>query len=165
MSDRPIYIYVATYSDAAAAEADYEMLLDQHAAELVGAYDVALVTRDTEGKLHVDKHEKPRQLGECKGLAVGALVAVVRGTVDAGAAIGGVGIYLENRMSHETAKELGEMLEDGQAALVVIGESRVQEQLDKLLTRAVKTTEKEIEADSMEFKRELEKAEKRLAVH
>jgi uncharacterized membrane protein len=165
MGERPIYIYAATYSDAAVAEGDYDMLLDRHADALVGAYDVALVARDTQGKLRVEKHEKARQLGVWKGLAVGALVDVVRGTVDAGAALGGVGTYLEDRMSHETAEELGEMLEDGQAALVVIGEARVQEQLDKLLTRAVKTTEKEIEADSIEFQRELEKAEKRYAVH
>jgi hypothetical protein len=57
-------------------------------------------------------------------------------------------------------KELGELLGEGQASLVVIGESRLEEQLNKWLTRAEKTIEKEIDADSKEFKKELEEAEK-----
>ena len=66
-------------------------------------------------------------------------------------------------MSRGDAKELGDLLESGQAALIVIGESRVEEQLDKALTRAEKSIEKEIDADSKEFKRELEEAEKESA--
>jgi hypothetical protein len=45
MSDRPIFIYAATYADPASAEADYEILLELHAEKLVGTYDVALVTK------------------------------------------------------------------------------------------------------------------------
>ena len=56
-----------------------------------------------------------------------------------------------------------ELLEGGEAALIVIGESRIEEQLDKVLTRAEKTLEKEIDADNKEFKRELEQAEKEAA--
>ncbi len=42
MSDRPVFIYAATYADRAGAEADYDALLELHAAKLVGTYDVAL---------------------------------------------------------------------------------------------------------------------------
>ena len=55
-------------------------------------------------------------------------------------------------------------MDDGQSAVVVIGESRVQEQLDKALTRAEKSTEKEIDADSKEFEQELKEAEKKETV-
>jgi hypothetical protein len=41
MSDRPVFIYAATYADRADAFADYESLLDLHAAKLIGRYDVA----------------------------------------------------------------------------------------------------------------------------
>jgi hypothetical protein len=67
-------------------------------------------------------------------------------------------------MSSDTAKELGDLLERGQAALIVIGESRLEEQLNNWLTRAEKSVEKEIQADSTEFKKELEQAEKEMAV-
>lgn len=63
MSDKPVFIYAATYSNPADAEADYVGLLELHAAKLVGTYDVAFVTKDDDGKVHVRKHEKPTQHG------------------------------------------------------------------------------------------------------
>ena len=63
-------------------------------------------------------------------------------------------------MSRGDMKELGDLVDTGQAALVIIGESRVGEQLDKALTRALKTIEKQTEADSKEFERELRQAER-----
>ena len=53
---------------------DYDALLELHAAELVGSYDVALMYKDDDGKVHVKKHEKPTQHGAWSGAAVGALV-------------------------------------------------------------------------------------------
>ena len=59
-------------------------------------------------------------------------------------------------MSRSDAKEFGDYLDEGQAALIVIGKSRVQEQLDKALTRAQKSEEREIDADAKELKKELD---------
>ena len=42
----------------------------------------------------------------------------------------------------------------------MIGESRVGEQLDKALTHAQKSVEKEVDADSKDFQRDLEAAVK-----
>jgi hypothetical protein len=61
MSENPVFIYAAVYSDLIGAEADYETLLDLHAADLIGTYDVALIDKDEAGKVHVLKHEKPTQ--------------------------------------------------------------------------------------------------------
>ena len=165
MSDRPVFIYAATYSNRGDALADYDGLLELHAAKLVGTYDVAVISKDDAGKVHVEKHEKPTQHGAWGGIAVGALVGVlfppsVLGAAAAGGVLGGVGGHLKKGMSRGDAKEFGELLDEGQAALIVIGESRVEEQLDKVLARAEKSLEKEIEADNKEFKRELERAEK-----
>ena len=165
MSDRPVFIYAATYGDRTDAFADYDTLLDLHADKLIGTYDVALVTKDADGKIHVEKHEKPTQHGAWGGIAVGAVVGVlfppsIIGAAAVGGIVGGVGGHLRKGISRGDAKELGELLEGGEAALIVIGESRVEEQLDKALTRAEKSIEKEIDADNKEFKRELEEAEK-----
>jgi uncharacterized membrane protein len=165
MSDRPVFIYAATYGDSDDAYADYENLLELHAEKLVGTYDVALVTKDADGKVHVKKHEKPTQHGAWGGIAVGAVVGIlfppsVIGAAAVGGVVGALGGHLRKGMSRGDAHELGELLEDGQAALIVIGESRLEEQLDKALTRAEKTIEKEIDADRDEFKRELDEAEK-----
>ena len=161
MSDRPVFIYAATYADRTDAFADYEGLLDLHAAKLVGTYDVALIVKDDDGKVHVSKHEKPTQHGAWGGIAVGAVVGILFPPSVIGAAV--VGGHLRKGMSRGDAKELGELLDGGEAALIVIGESRVEEELDKALTHAEKSIEKEIDADSKEFKRELEQAEKEAA--
>jgi uncharacterized membrane protein len=168
MSDRPVFIYAAVYGGRDDAMADYDVLLDLHEAKLVGTYDVAVISKDADGKVHVEKHEKPTQHGAWGGIAVGALVGVlfppsVIGAAAVGGAVGGVGGHLRKGMSRGDMKELGELLEGGQAALIVIGESRVEEELDKALTRAEKSIEKEIDADSKDFKRDLEEAEKETA--
>jgi uncharacterized membrane protein len=168
MSDRPVFIYAATYANREDAFADYEALLELHAAKLIGTYDVALIAKDADGKVHVHKHEKPTQHGAWGGIAVGAVAGIlfppsILGAALVGGVVGGVGGHLRKGLSRGDAKELGELLEGGEAALIVIGESRIEEQLDKLLTRAQKTLEKEIDADNREFKRELEQAEKEAA--
>ena len=161
MSENPVFVYAAVYADRALADADYETLLDLHSAALVGSYDVALMYKDDEGKVHVTKHEKPTQHGAWTGAAVGALVGVIFppsiiGAAVVGAAAGGGIGHVLGGMSRSDARELGEHLDEGQAALIVIGKSRVQEQLDKALTRAQKSEEREIEADSKELEKELE---------
>ncbi len=168
MSDKPVFIYAATYADAVGAEADYDTLLELHAAKLVGTYDVALVTKDADGKVHVKKHEKPTQHGAWGGIAVGAAVGVLAAPAVVPAAllggiIGGFGGHFKKGIARDDAKELGDLIDAGQATLLVIGESRVEEQFDKILTRAEKTIEKEIDVDNKEFKRELDEAEKELA--
>ena len=159
--DNPVFVYAAVYADRDDADADYDTLLDLHSADLVGTYDVALVYKDDESKVHVTKHEKPTQHGAWTGAAVGALVGIIFPPSIIGAAIvgaaagGGIG-HAMGGMSRSDAKELGDYLDTGQAALVVIGESRLQEQLDKALTHAEKSQEKEINADGKELAKELD---------
>ena len=160
MSDNPVFVYAAVYADRDDADADYDTLLDLHSADLVGTYDVALVYKDDEGKVHVTKHEKPTQHGAWTGAAVGALVGIIfppsiLGAALVGAAAGGGIGHAMGGMSRSDAKELGDYLDSGQAALVVIGESRLQEQLDKALTHAEKSQEKEIDADGKALAKEL----------
>lgn len=164
MSDNPVFVYAAAYSDPQDAEADYETLLELHAADLVGTYDVALVSKDDEGKVHVMKHEKPTQHGAWTGVAVGAVVGIlfppsIIGTAVVGGVGGGVLGHIFHGMSRHDAKELGELLDDGQAALIVIGKSRLQEQLNKALARAQKSTERELTANADELERELRAAQ------
>jgi uncharacterized membrane protein len=168
MGDGPIFIYAATYSGTEDAWADYDILLELHADKLVGTYDAAVIDKDAEGKVHVHKHEKATQHGAWGGIAVGALVGVLfppslLGAAAVGGVVGGLGGHFRKGMSREDAKEFGETLERGEAALVVIGESRVEEQLDKALAHAEKSIEKEVAVERKGFEAELEAAEAELA--
>ena len=114
MSD-DVFVYAAVYADRADADADYDTLLDLHSADLVGTYDVALMYRDEDGKVHVTKHEKPTQHGAWTGAAVGALVGIIFppsliGAAVVGAAAGGGIGHALGGMSRSDAKELGEQL-------------------------------------------------------
>jgi uncharacterized membrane protein len=173
MSKRAVFIYAATYADEAHALADYDALLDLHEIRRVVTYDVAVITKDADGKVHVQKHEKPTQHGAWGGVLVGALVGVlfppamvgvatVGGAAAIGGVVGGLGGHFREGMSRGDAKELGDLLDAGQAALIVIGDSGAKDELDKTLTRAEKSVEKEIEADHKELKRALEETEKQL---
>lgn len=62
MSDRPVFIYAATYGNRDDALADYDTLADLHEAKPVATYDVAVISKDAEGKVHVEKHEKPTSM-------------------------------------------------------------------------------------------------------
>jgi uncharacterized membrane protein len=168
MSDNPVFVYAATYASKDEAEADYDVLLELHADELVGTYDVAIINKDEKGKVHVHKHEKPTQHGAWGGIAVGALCGVLfpgafLGLTAAGGLIGGLGGHFSKGLSRGDMKELGDKLLDGEAALIVIGKSKVGEQLDKALTRADKSIQKEVDADSKDFEKALDEARKELA--
>jgi uncharacterized membrane protein len=168
MSDRPIFIYAATYASTEGAWADYDVLLELHAEKLVGTYDVAVINKDEDGKVHVHKHEKATQHGAWGGAAVGALCGVlfpagVIGAAAVGGVAGGLGGHFRKGLSRGDMKELGDLLDAGEAALIVIGKSRVKEQLDKALTRYEDSIDEEVDTDSKDFERDLEEAENELA--
>ena len=165
MADRPVFLYAATYDDVADAEADYEAVFDLHALGAIGTFDSAVIRKDEDGKVHVTKTEKPTQHGAWTGAGVGALVGLVFppaliGSAVVGATAGGVIGHLRGGVSRGDLKELGDQLEAGNAAVIVIGESKLEEQLEKAMERADELIAQEIEADADELEREIEAAAK-----
>jgi uncharacterized membrane protein len=164
MSDRPVFLYVAAYDRVPDAEADFEAVLDLHAVGAIGTFDAAVVEKSADGEVHVHKTEKPTQHGAWTGIGVGALVGIlfppsIIGAAAVGGIAGGVTGHLWKGMSRGDLKDLGEMLDQGQGAIVVIGESKVEEQLEKAITRANKAIEKQLDADADDLKKEIESAE------
>src|SRR5262249_42758409 len=94
-----VFIYVGTYLDEAAAHDDYQIIKDLHSAGAVGTYDAAVVTKDYNGKVHVNKDEMATRHGAWGGAAVGAVLGIlfppsIIGTAAVGAVVGGVGGHL-----------------------------------------------------------------------
>jgi uncharacterized membrane protein len=145
-----VFIYVGTYPSKAAAEADYEVVKDLHMAGAVGTYDAAVVTKDDNGKIHENKDEMATRHGAWGGAAIGALIGclfppAIIATTAAGAAIGGVSGHLWRGLSRADVKELGELIDDGQAALVIVGESKVAEAVDEAGLKAEKQVARELD--------------------
>ena len=165
MADRPVFLYAATYDDRADAEADYEAVFELHDAGAIGTFDSAVIYKDEDGKVHVSKTEKPTQHGAWTGAAVGALVGIIFppaiiGSAIVGAGAGGLIGHLRGGVSRGDLKDLGDELERNTAAVIVLGESKIEEQLEKAMTRSDKLIEKQIDADADELEREIDAAAK-----
>jgi len=163
MADRPVFLYAAVYDEIADAESDYEAVFDLHAAGAIGTFDSAVIRKEDDGKVRVTKTEKPTQHGAWTGAGVGALVGLVFppaliGSAIVGAGAGGLVGHFSRGISRGDLKDLGDELEAGSAAVIVIGESKIEEQLEKAMKRSVKLIEKQIDADAEELKREIEAA-------
>jgi uncharacterized membrane protein len=161
------FIYVATYPDEVAARADYQVVKDLRAEGLVGSYDAAIVTKDASGKVHANKDETATRHGAWWGIAAGAAVGVlfppaILGAAAAGGAIGGVSGHLAKGMSRSGVKELGDFIDPGQAGLVVVGESKVEEAIQHAVTRAEKETAEELGVDPKDIDRAVKDAIKEM---
>ena len=133
------FIYVATYPDQTAAQEDYQVVKGLHPRGLVGSYDAAVVTKDASGKVHENKDETATRHGTWWGIAAGAAIGVlfppaVLGAAAVGGVIGGVSGHLAKGMSRSRAKELGDFIDPGQAGLVIVGESKVKDAIQKAVT-------------------------------
>ena len=162
-----VFIYIGTYPDEAAARADYDVVKDLHEAGAVGTYDAAVVTRDGGGYVHVNKDEMATRHGAWGGAAVGAVVgilfppSIIVGAA-VGAVVGGVGGHLWRGMSRADVKEFGDIIDDGQAALVIVGESKVEQAIDKAGLKAEKHVAKELDVSAKDVDKAVQEAAKDL---
>jgi uncharacterized membrane protein len=164
MSDNPMFLYAGEYESVEEAKADLEVLKELHREHVVGTYDAAVVTKNEEGKVEiVDKIEKPTQHGGWAGMAVGAAMGLifppgilVGGLLGAGA--GALIGHLEGGMSRQDVKEVGEMLDDSEAALIVVGEETLERAVEDATKRAKRDLKKEIRADAREMERAVDEA-------
>ena len=164
MSDNPVFLYIGEYDSVEDAKADLEELKELHSEHVVGTYDAAVVTKNEEGKVKiVDKIEKPTQHGGWAGLAVGAALGLifppgvlVSGLVGAGA--GALIGHLRGGMSRSDLKEIGEVLEDSEAALIVVGEATIERAVEEATRRAKKEMKKQVRADAREIERAIDEA-------
>ena len=161
------FVLVATYPDEVTARDDYQVVKEAHAAGLVGSYDAAIVTKDARGRVHENKDETATRHGAWWGMAAGAAVGVIfppsiLAAAAAGGVIGGVSGHLARGMSRSEAKDLGDFIDPGQAGLIVVGESKVQEAIKRAVTRAEKQTARELDVNPKDVDRTLQGAVKEM---
>lgn len=167
--------YVGVYSNAADADADYQLVKDLHTKEgLIDSYDAAVIERRADGKVKITKkHETPTRvggvLGGGVGLATGLVVvlfpfAAIGGgllavTTAGGAVLGAVAGHAAAGMSRHDLKELGEHLDAGQAGLVVVGVSDMGAKIEKAMKKAQKVEARELKADTAEIEADAKSAQ------
>ena len=165
-----LMVFVGVYGNVEDAEADYQLVKDLHTeADLIDAYDAAVIERREDGKTKiVKKHETPTRvggvLGGGVGLATGLVVALfpfaaiggglLAGTTAGGAVLGAVAGHAAAGMSRHDLKELGEHLDTGKAGLVVVAVSDMGAKVERAMKRAAKVEQKELKADTAEIERD-----------
>jgi uncharacterized membrane protein len=160
MNNKPMFLFAAVYDGVAEAESDYADVKALHAANLIGSYDSAIITKDADGKVKVSKTEKPTQHGGWAGLAAGAAVAVLFPVaLPVAVAAGGAGLgawigHLAHGTSRSDLKEIGELLDEGSAALIVIGVDKDAQRIENAAARALRRATKPVQGNSDEAEQE-----------
>ncbi|MCU0309220.1 MAG: DUF1269 domain-containing protein [Thermoleophilia bacterium] len=147
--EQDTFVYVGVYTSEDAAKADYEVVKELHAAGVIGSYDAGVIHKEADGKVHVNKDETATRKGAWAGAGIGAVVGIlfppsIIGTAAVAGLGGGLIGHFWKGMSRGDLKDIGEMLDTGDAALIVIGDWRLEEAIDKAFARAEKTIEREI---------------------
>jgi uncharacterized membrane protein len=166
---------VGVYDNVEAAEADYELVKELHTkADLIEAYDAAVVERRADGKVKIrKKHETPTRaggvMGAGVGLATGLVVALfpfaaiggglLAVTTGGGAALGAVAGHAAAGLSRQDLKDFGEQLDAGQAGLVVVGTVDMGPSIEESMKQAKKVQTKQLQADTSAIEADAKSAE------
>ena len=157
MANENLSLYVASYADAAAAEADFQSLKDAEAAEDFAVVGAVVASRDDAGEVTVDEHGVASPVagssvvGGAAGLVVGLfappllLAGVVGGGIGAG--IGGLKKRHEEK---QMGVDLEEYLPPGSSAVIVVVDDIYLDRVDKALTKSSKKINKAVDSGDYE---------------
>lgn len=149
MSDATYVAYGAAYDNYDDAAADFATLKQAGLRHITAA----LVAKDENGRIHI--HEKTfagkaaGAAGVVGGVALGAIfppagVAMLTDAAVGGVALGAIG-HFAGGLSRHDLKQIGGLLEDGQAAVIAVAEDAVVTDIDKALSHAAKKADAKLD--------------------
>jgi uncharacterized membrane protein len=158
-----VLAYIGTYPDDESARADYDVVRDLYRLGAVGTFDVALVVKDEDGTVHVHKVETATQHGAWGGAAAGALVGIlfppaIVATAIVGAAAGAISGHLWRGLSRGDVAELGDVIDAGQAALVIVGAASIQGAIEDAELRAERWVVKVLDVPTFDLDQAVDEA-------
>jgi uncharacterized membrane protein len=162
--DQPYVAFVGSYANVDDAKADFAAIKDAHADMWIGPYDGALFTKEVGGKVKIlDRDSAATGGAGLIGGLVGAFIGLIfppsiimGGAV--GTAVGALAGHLFGGFSRADIKEIGDMLDEGQAGIVMIGVATPDQGADLLMKRAAKTSKKQVNADAKDIKQAMDEA-------
>ena len=136
-------------------------------------FDAAVIAKGDDGKVAiVKKHEEPTRHGAAHGLgwglAAGAVCALfppigILGALavggGAGAAIGAVSGHVSGGMRRDDLKELGDVLDEGEAGLIVVYATNMADQVAANIKAANRMVSKETDMAADELAQEIKDAQ------
>jgi|tagenome__1003787_1003787.scaffolds.fasta_scaffold20755583_2 uncharacterized membrane protein len=176
MADKPdtLYIGAASYDTVDEAVADYEAIKAlYYEIKASSDFDAAVIAKKDNGKVEiVKKHEQPTRHEAAHlakwGLAAGAVAALfppigIVGALavggGAGATIGAISGHVHGGMNRGDLKELGEVLDEGSAGLIVVYATNMADQVAANIKAANRMVSRETDMAADELAREIKEAE------
>ena len=167
-----LYVIAAAYDDVDAAVADYEAVKALYReVQTSHDFDASVIAKDGDGKVRiVKKHEQPTRHGAAVGLGWGLAVGVAAvlfppigiGIATAGAtgaAIGGVAGHASGGMSRSDLKDLGELLDAGQAGLIAVYAANLADQVAANIKAANRVISRETDMAADQLAAEMKQVE------
>ena len=158
-----MFLFAGQYASLDDAQADFDVIKELHKERLIGKYDAALFTKTEKGKVKIlDTDESFRARGAAAGALGGAVLGLIFPPtlllIGGGAALGAALGHVTTGMPRGDIKELGEMLDEGEAGIILVGEMTPAEFEDRLMKKAVKVAEKQVDVNAELMKKEIDKA-------
>jgi uncharacterized membrane protein len=162
MADRPTVLGVATYPDEVAAEADFRAVWRIHHEGELDHVAAAVLLKGIDGKLHIHRHDTTAtHLAWGGALVAGALavVAAPLATVPLScvatqdgtwAGVGGIVGHFWHNIPKSQLLRMSDLLESGQAALVVVAVGHTRTDIEAVLHNATATIVTETDGGDIE---------------
>jgi uncharacterized membrane protein len=141
MSDVPVQVIVAAFSDINGASNALKTLQDAKRDKVIGIQDAAVITKDANGKVKIkETADKRAGKGATIGAVTGGVIGLLAGPVGwaalTGGAIGGLAAKLhDGGFPDDRLKQLGEGLTPNSSALVAVIDHRWVAEVEQELTR------------------------------
>jgi len=155
-SDSPVDLYVAAYSDANAAQADWDAIKELADDGVITVDGLVLVSRDADGKIHEKDNAHivggTAILGAAGGLLVGLIFPpafLASGVVGAGIGAG-VGGLLSHHEKKEIKAEVADDLPPNSSGIVAVFEEQWAADVSKALKGANNVSKHEVDRQSVE---------------
>lgn len=159
-------VWAGAYPSLADAREDFTTIQEMHHEKFIGYYEAALFTKEEGGKVKiVNTDETPRARGAVCGAVCGAVLGLLFPPSLIVWGLGGAGIgaligHVARGLPRHDLKDLGDMLDEGEAGVILIGETTTEEGVERMMHRARRTMKKEIRADTREMRKALDEVAK-----
>ena len=139
MSDKPTTVAVATYATKEAATEDYKTVWDTKSGGQLDHVALALVGKDADGELEIDRHDTTAKHLAWGGGIVGALSLVVFTPVGVALAAGTGGLigHFWHNIPKDDVRRMGDTLRAGEFSLMIVAVNPKGANIDALLANAV----------------------------
>ncbi len=155
-TDAPVDLYIAAYADPDAARMDWDALKQLAADDVIKVDGLILVSRRSDGKIHVEDDFHTARKGATWGAVGGAVVGLIfPPTLLVGAAVGaGLGLGAGGLLSHGQKAVIKADVEDtlplNSSGIVALFEEVWVTEVEKSLAKADSVTKHEVDPSSAE---------------